>query len=84
MKQLGLWILAILMLASCQETPKGFVINGVATGMPDGPIYLKTFRNKMFFDKDTAEIKDGKFTFTGVVDQPLLFGLATDLSLIHI
>lgn len=78
MKQLGLWILAILMLASCQETPKGFVINGVATGMPDGPIYLKIFRNKMFFDKDTAEIKDGKFTFTGVVDQPLLFGLATD------
>lgn len=46
--------------------------------MPDGTIYLKSFRNKMFFDVDTAEIKDGKFTFKGEVDQPLLFGLATE------
>lgn len=78
MKQLVLWVFAILMLASCQETPKGFVINGVVEGIPDGPIYLKSFRNKMFFDRDTAEIKEGKFCFTGSVDQPLLFGLATD------
>ena len=32
----------------------------------------------MFFDVDTAEIKEGKFTFKGEVDQPLLFGLATE------
>ena len=37
--------------------------------MPDGKICLKSFRNKMFFDVDTAEIKDGKFTFKGEVDQ---------------
>lgn len=46
--------------------------------MPDGKIYLKSFRNKMFFDVDTAEIKEGKFIFKGEVDQPLLFGLATE------
>lgn len=78
MKQLVVTALAALMLASCQDAPKGYVINGEITGMADGPIYLKSFRNKMFFDVDTAEVKEGKFTFKGEVDQPLLFGLATE------
>lgn len=78
MKQAGIWAVAALLLAGCQEAPKGYVINGEVTGMPEGKIYLKSFRNKMFFDVDTAEVKDGKFTFQGEVDQPLLFGLATE------
>lgn len=79
MKQIaGIWAIAALMLAGCQEAPKGYVINGEAPGVPDGKIYLKSFRNKMFFDVDTADVIDGKFTFTGEVDQPLLFGLATE------
>lgn len=78
MKRLAVTALVALTLASCQETPKGYVINGEVAGMPDGKIYLKSFRNKMFFDVDTAEVKDGKFTFKGEVDQPLLFGLATE------
>ena len=78
MKRLAVTALVALTLASCQETPKGYVINGEVAGMPEGKIYLKSFRNKMFFDVDTAEVKDGKFTFKGEVDQPLLFGLATE------
>ena len=78
MKQLVMMVMAVFLLASCQETPKGYVINGVVENMPDGKIYLKTFRNKMFFDVDTADIKDGKFTFKGEVSQPLLYGLATE------
>lgn len=79
MKQIaGIWAIAALMLAGCQEAPKGYVINGEAPGVPDGKIYLKSFRNKMFFDVDTADILNGKFTFKGEVDQPLLFGLATE------
>lgn len=78
MKQIVLTILSVLLLASCQETPKGYVINGVVENMSDGPIYLKSFRNKMFFDVDTTEIKDGKFTFKGEVTEPLLYGLATE------
>lgn len=70
--------LAGLLVVGCQEVPKGYVINGEVENMPDGKIYLKSFRNKMFFDVDTAEVKDGKFTFKGEVDQPLLFGLATE------
>ena len=78
MKQFVMMVMALFLLASCQETSKGYVINGVVENMPDGKIYLKSFRNKMFFDVDTAEIKDGKFTFKGEVDQPLLYGLATE------
>lgn len=78
MKRLVVTALAALTLASCQEAPKGYVINGEVTGMADGKVYLKSFRNKMFFDVDTAEVKEGKFTFKGEVDQPLLFGLATE------
>ncbi|MCD7850602.1 MAG: AhpC/TSA family protein [Parabacteroides sp.] len=78
MKRLAVTALVALTLASCQETPKGYVINGEVAGMPEGKIYLKSFRNKMFFDVDTAEVKDGKFTFKGEVDQSLLFGLATE------
>ena len=78
MKQFVMMVMALFLLASCQETSKGYVINGVVENMPDGKIYLKSFRNKMFFDVDTAEIEDGKFTFKGEVDQPLLYGLATE------
>lgn len=78
MKRLIATALVALALASCQEAPKGYVINGEVAGMPEGKIYLKSFRNKMFFDVDTADVKDGKFTFKGVVDQPLLYGLATE------
>lgn len=78
MKQLALMFMTLFLLASCQETPKGYVINGTVENMLDGAIYLKSFRNKMFFDVDTAEIKNGKFTFEGEVDQPLLYGLATE------
>ena len=78
MKRLVATALVALMLASCQEAPKGYVINGEVTGRTEGKVYLKSFRNKMFFDVDTAELKEGKFTFKGEVDQPLLFGLATE------
>lgn len=78
MKHVAMMAVAALLMAGCQEAPKGYVINGTVENMPDGNIYLKSFRNKMFFDVDTAEIKDGKFTFKGEVEQPLLFGLATE------
>ena len=55
MKRLVATALVALMLASCQEAPKGYVINGEVTGRTEGKVYLKSFRNKMFFDVDTAE-----------------------------
>lgn len=78
MKQVVWVALAALSLVGCQQAPKGYVIKGEVTDLPDGKIYLKSFRNKMFFDVDTAEIKEGKFTFEGSVEQPLLYGLAIE------
>lgn len=78
MKQVAMWVAAVLLAVSCQEAPKGYVINGEVENMPEGKVYLKSFRNKMFFDVDTAEVQNGKFTFKGEVEEPLLFGLATD------
>ena len=49
MKQFCMMALAGLLVVGCQEVPKGYVINGEVENMPDGKIYLKSFRNKMFF-----------------------------------
>ncbi|MDH6356452.1 TlpA disulfide reductase family protein [Parabacteroides sp. PF5-9] len=78
MKQLSLIVLTIFAFISCQPSPKGYTIHGEIAGVNEGLVYLKTFRNKMFFNVDSTEIKEGKFTFSGEVDQPLLFGLATE------
>ncbi len=69
---------AALTLWGCQEKPKGYVINGVVNDQQEGMIYLKAFRNKMFFNVDSVMLAEGKFTFKGETEQPLLFGLATD------
>lgn len=71
-------LLASALFVSCQSTPEGYKIEGEVEGVQEGKIYLKSFRNKMFFDVDTAEIVNGKFTFQGKVEQPLLYGLATE------
>lgn len=67
-----------LLAVGCQEAPKDYVIKGEVSDMPEGKVYLKVFRNKMYFDVDTADVKDGKFEFKGEVEQPLLYALATD------
>lgn len=78
MKNVCIWALLALLMVGCGEGEKGYVINGEVAGVTEGEIYLKAFRNKMFFDVDTAEVVNGKFTFTGRVDQPLLYGIATE------
>ena len=47
MKQFCMMALAGLLVVGCQEVPKGYVINGEVENMPDGKIYLKSFRNKI-------------------------------------
>ncbi len=69
---------AVAMLAGCQEKPKGYVINGVISNQTEGMVYLKTFRNKMFFNVDSTTLINGAFTFKGEVDQPLLYGIGID------
>jgi len=43
-----------------------------------GTIYLKGFRNKMFYNIDSARISGGKFRFKGSVKHVDLYGLSTN------
>ncbi|MDH6305164.1 peroxiredoxin [Parabacteroides sp. PF5-5] len=78
MKQFFAIITACALLAGCQQAPEGYVIKGEVEGASEGMVYLKSFRNKMFFNTDSAEIKEGHFEFSGKVETPLLYGLATE------
>ena len=79
MKKTLLAAISILfILSGCTKATDGFVINGKTQCAKSGIIYLKSFRNKMFFNIDSTNIVDGKFTFKGKVDQPLLFALQSD------
>ena len=46
MKRLVVTALVALTLASCQEAPKGYVINGEVTGRTDGKVYLMSIRQR--------------------------------------
>ena len=41
-------------------------------------VYLKGFRNKMFYTIDSSKVTNGTFSFKGSVKRPELFGLTTD------
>lgn len=54
-----------------------FQING-NIDQEKGMIYLKGFRNKMFFNVDSTKIVAGKFRFSGSLERPDLFGISMD------
>ncbi len=77
-KLFGLATALAFSLFSCQQAPDGYQIEGEIEGSAQGMIYLKSFRNKMFFTVDSSTIENGKFSFSGKVEQPLLYGLVTE------
>ncbi len=77
-KLVGLATALAFSLFSCQQAPDGYRIEGEIEGPAEGMIYLKSFRNKMFFTVDSTTIENGRFSFSGKVEQPLLYGLVTE------
>jgi peroxiredoxin len=70
--------IVLLMAPACKNTSGNtYTING-ETNAESGIIYLQDFHNKMFAIIDSAVIRDGKFTFTGSLERPDLFGLTLD------
>jgi len=69
--------LIVVTLFSCNQKPSSYQISG-KINISSGTIYLKSFRNKTFFDLDSAKVVDGKFEFSGSVKRPELFGLTID------
>lgn len=78
MNKLVCIMLVCLGFMSCKNETSGFKLEGKAEGVNEGLVYLQVFRNKMFFTVDSAQIKDGRFTFEGEVSVPSLFGILTE------
>ncbi|WP_129718082.1 TlpA disulfide reductase family protein [Pedobacter sp. SYP-B3415] len=53
-------------------------LTGTAAGISQGKVYLQKFNNKMFLTVDSAEIKNGAFSFNTKVQLPELYGLTLD------
>ena len=72
--------LASLALVACGGQPqvKGYEIQGESADSQDGVVYLKCYLGGSFVDVDSTEIVAGKFSFKGVTDEPLVYGLTTN------
>ncbi|WP_456311799.1 redoxin domain-containing protein [Pseudomonas shirazensis] len=71
----GLAALALITtITSCSKKEEGFTINGTIAGLDKGTVYLENTDekgNKKI--TDSAQIKDGAFSFAGKVAEPLLY-----------
>ena len=76
-KAMAMGVLAMMVVTSCTEKKKGYIIDGEISDVKDGMVYLKKYVDKSFVDVDSALITDGKFKFEGVAPEALAHGLTT-------
>ena len=71
MKKFVLVFSILFSMLSCDSDPKGYVINAKIDGVQDGlKVTLKTFTNNKQVEVDTTTVKNGGFTFKGVIENP--------------
>ena len=71
MKQIFTLTAALFALVSCTSRQSGYTIDGTVAGV-DGKVYLTVYEGKMPHIIDSTTVEDGKFTFEGVLDMPML------------
>jgi len=71
MKKVLILALGVLMLYSCNND-NSYTVKGKINGVKDGTAYLKSYQSGRAVSVDSTEISNGKFKFTGSVEQPLL------------
>ena len=76
-KAMAMAAMAMMVVTSCTEEKKGYIIDGEISDVKDGMVYLKKYVDKSFVDVDSAVITDGKFKFKGVASEALAHGLTT-------
>ena len=76
-KAMAMGVLVMMVVTSCTEEKKGYIIDGEISDVKDGMVYLKKYVDKSFVDVDSAVITDGKFKFEGVASEALAHGLTT-------
>lgn len=77
--QLILGLVALMLLASCQETEKpidGFLVEGDVKGLGDSQILVLKLINGNL-ELDTIQPLDDKFTYTGKVKEPYFIQMLT-------
>lgn len=66
-----LFIPLMLMLPIAASAQKSYTISGQISGLKTpAKVYLATVQGNAYKDTDSAEVKNGKFTFSGSVDAP--------------
>ncbi len=76
MKNLFWMAFVAIMFVACQ--PSTYTINGTVKGSTNGKAVLNKLADGKPTPLDTAEIKEGKFTFKGTFDEPQLFLIFID------
>ena len=71
MKNIFLVAMMAIIFAACQPTT--FTINGTIEGVTEGKAILRNIVDGTLASLDTTDISEGKFTFTGTVDEPELY-----------
>jgi len=67
-------LIPILFASACNNPQNTIQLKGTINTETEW-IYLKSFRNKMFFILDSANIDNGSFSFEREITEPELFGL---------
>ena len=72
MRNLGLLILLLLFIASCQSNSAKYQISGTIAGVDSGKVYLVKADKGQAVAIDTTDLVGGKFSFSGTAGVPEL------------
>lgn len=69
-------LIALIMMACQQQKGKdGYTISGTVPADVNGMVYLQEYKDRKYLNVDSAEIVNGKFTFTGSVPEPKVYAI---------
>lgn len=76
MKKILFFFTLLALVVACQPKEASFEINGTITAGPsEGYVLLQEYRGNNFETVDSSLITDGKFTFKGALETPLMYAL---------
>jgi peroxiredoxin len=81
MRNTLLYLITLVIFASCNSKPEGYTVNGTLTGeIADGvAVYLKKNGvNNQLIEVDTAKTENGMFVFNGIKDMPEMHYILID------
>ncbi|OAV66622.1 Thiol-disulfide oxidoreductase resA [Bacteroidales bacterium Barb6XT] len=80
-KHLLLLVAAVVSTAFAYADNRKLSVNGTVEGVQSGKVYLQKFDNKMYKLIDSAQIKNGRFSFDKAVELPEIYAFTLDTTL---